>query len=312
MYRYLGNTDIYMYDILNTLTIIPILIFNFCQFNKKKELLGSFAISVLDRTQKRSSPLFFNLAVTLEILVITVFQYAFTGQINSLFGEIFDTGANYFGLLYINPILVAIICFVLGVNFFKQLDLFTPGFPLALILAKLGCLCHGCCEGLPCSFGLYNHWNQRIEFPAQLVEAAIALLLFIFLMLYRKKAEEGTMFPMYLILYSSTRFFCQFIRDEQDILWVFDIYHFLCLAGIVIGLIELFIVKKYRDKIALIFSMLPKTIHRIRKFLELAYQKLRQCALKLGIIKEKKIYPQKRKKRKKNIKKIKNRTRKKK
>lgn len=311
MYQYLGNTGINMYNLLNTLTIIPVLIFNLCQFKEKKKLLGSFAISVLDRTQKNSSPLFLNLAVALEILIVTIFQYAFTGQTNSVFGKIFDTGSNYFGLLYINPILVALICFVLGIKFLKQMDLFTPGFPLALILAKLGCFCHGCCGGAACEFGLYNHRYDAVEFPTQLVEMATAVLLFAFLMIYRKKAEEGTMFPVYLISYSATRFLCQFLRvDFPDIFWCFDIYHILSLAGIAIGLVELYLVKKHRDKITFVFGLFPETIIQIRKALKLAYQKSYQFALKLGIIKEKKTYPQKRRKRKKNIKKIKRKTRK--
>lgn len=311
MYQYLGNTGISMYNFLGILSFLPVFAFNFFQFAQKKKFLGTATISLLNRTAKSTSSLYLNIATALEILVVSIFQYSFTSIYNSVFGTFFDTGANHYGSLFISPVSVAIICFVLGINFFKQLDLFTPAFPLGLIVVKLGCFCHGCCGGAACEFGLYNHRHDAVEFPTQLVEMATAVLLFAFLMIYRKKAEEGTMFPVYLISYSATRFLCQFLRvDFPDIFWCFDIYHILSLAGIAIGLVELYLVKKHRDKITFVFGLFPETIIQIRKALKLAYQKSYQFALKLGIIKEKKTYPQKRRKRKKNIKKIKRKTRK--
>ena len=254
MYQRLGNTEIPLYDLLGLLSFVPVLIFNFCQFNKKKMLLSKVSKAILHRKKSvANTARLENILVFLEICIISTFQYGLTPNINFAFGAFFGTGANYFGLLYINPILVAFVCCILGINFFKQLDLVTPAFPLALIIIKFACFCQGCCEGVQWEFGLYNHDTGLVEIPVQLLEAALALLIFFFLMFYKKKAKEGTIFPVYFIIYSATRFFSEFLRADPDVIWKLKAYHLFCLSGVVVGLLELFVIK-YASKITVYFN----------------------------------------------------------
>ena len=138
------------------------------------------------------------------------------------------------------------------------MDLITPAYSLRLIVVKLACFCQGCCSGMECSWGVYYPSDDAVLFPSQLLEAFVSLIIFVFLMVYRKKAKEGTLFPIYLIIYSATRFFTEFTRIEDEVFGILKTYHILCLVGIFVGIIWHVIVKKY----SLSFPSLPTFITR--------------------------------------------------
>ncbi len=190
----------------------------------------------------------FDLWILIEMLFMAgLIQY--NGVYNKPFGEAIGTGANYFALLFFNGGIYLIACIVLGVSPLKQMDWIAPSYPLALIFVKLACFCAGCCYGIEWEHGLYSYRNERYEVPTQLIETFLALVIFIILMVVRKKAKKGTLFPMYLILYSGTRFFSEFLRREENVLGPLKVYHILCIIGVVEGIILLFIVNKFGDKI---------------------------------------------------------------
>lgn len=281
MYRYLGDTGISLYDLLSVLMFVPILIFNLSQFKRKKLVLSKKTRSIINNSRKARKE---NAYVLLEIIIISLLQYALIPICNMVLGTLFKSGFNYFGLLFIGPVVLTIVFAFSGIDVLKHIDLIAPAYPLALIVAKLGCFCYGCCYGIECSFGLYNHLNKAVEFPIQLVEAGLGLILFVFLMLIRRKTKEGTLFPIYIVGYSATRFFSEFLRHEADVLWIFKRYHLFCLAGIVIGVIELYLVTKKKNKLILDLDTLKK---RLYKYAE-----------KNGIVKNKNIIHHKKKKKK--------------
>ncbi len=276
MYRYLGDTGISLYDLLSVLMFLPILIFNLSQFGRKKLILSKKTVSVIKGDGKairktRTE----NAYVLLEIIIISLLQYALIPIGNKILGNLFKTGPNYFGLLFIGPVILTIVFIFSGIDVLKHIDLITPAYPLGLIVAKLACFCYGCCGGTEGSFGLYNHFTKAVEFPVQLVEVTLGLILFVFLMLIRRKTKEGTLFPIYIVAYSATRFFSEFLRHEADVLWIFKRYHLFCLAGIVIGIIELYLVTKKKNKLILDLDTLKKRLY--------------DYAVKNGIIKNKNI-----------------------
>lgn len=259
MYPVLWNME--TYGLFNTIAIWLFYIYNLSNFKNKKSLLSNFSSTIIDRILKKNKFGFLantGLWAFIEIAVISFVQFEFLlGALHSLVGNTFETGSNYYGTLIFKPIILYLLFYIIAVNPLKQMDLITPAFPLALIFAKLACFFHGCCTGFDCSWGYYNQQYFKNEFPSQLVEAGLALLLFIFLMWYRKKAKEGTLFPIYLILYSATRFFSEFTRAETNILGPFKTYHFLCIAGVIIGVAELFIVLRYSEKIKIVYDRNP-------------------------------------------------------
>ncbi len=250
LYQYLGETGILMYDFFNNISAIALLFINFLHFNKKSDSMGRLATNIYKSPlRKKKNPSTKAFLVILEILFVSFFQYAVGGGFNRAFGTLVGTGANYFSMLLLSPFFIAFLCFFIGTDIFRQTDMVTLAYPFTMIFVRLACFCEGCCNGIACSFGFYNHVTDRVEFPVQLLEAFIAALIFIFLLLWRKKAEEGTMFPTYLILYSSTRFFAEFLSGAEKVLLIFNTYQILCLFGVLLGVFELFVVKNYKTKI---------------------------------------------------------------
>lgn len=261
MYQYLGNTGIEMYGLFNTIAVYVVYIYNFANFKNKKNNLSNISLFSIKYFSDKNVKFLknINLWTLIETMVIAYVQYEFAGVLglNNKFGNFFETGANYFGLLFFEPIVLYLFFYVIKINPLKQMDLITPAFPLALVFVKLACFFHGCCSGVECSWGLYYPSEDKIMFPAQLLEAGVALLLFIFLSFYKKRAKEGTLFPIYLTVYSAIRFFTEFTRIEKNILGPFKTYHFLCLAGVIIGAAALFIVLRYPEKIKTVYNRNP-------------------------------------------------------
>ena len=260
MYRTLGSTGIEMYTLVGGLGWICILIYNFLMSSHKQKMLSNSSLTLIKVACERNKNSVFareKFWVVLEIIIISFIQIFPNGFLNVSFGNLMDTGANYFGLLYFVPLILFAFFYLISIDPFKQTDLITPAYPLALFFVKLGCFCNGCCGGFECEWGLMNYYfpsDPKREFPIQLVEAGIALLIFLFLLWYRKRAKEGTLFPIYLIIYSATRFFSEFTRNEPNVLGVLKVYHLLCIVGVIVGVAELVLVLKHSEKITQMFD----------------------------------------------------------
>ncbi len=251
MYPNLGGTEILMYDLFGLVSLLSLFFFNFINKRKKEQLeIGLFALlfNHISKSKKINIAKIKKVFLFSETLIISVVQ-CIPITFNSNFGNLVKTNANYFGLLYFAPLVLYIFFLLLFINPLTQSDLITPAYPLALFFAKLGCFCSGCCNGIEISSGMFNHDTNRIEFPVQLVETALALLIFIFLLYYRRKSTKGTLFPIYMILYSSTRFFSEFLRSDPATMFGLKHYQIFCIIGVILGILELFVIKKFSDHI---------------------------------------------------------------
>ncbi len=185
----------------------------------------------------------------IETILFSFLHYNYIGFINGTFGDIVGTGANYFGMLFIMPIvMMAVYCFM-GVDPLAQFDIVTPALPAALVFVKIACFFEGCCYGIQSPYGIYFSDRGFLEVPVQLVESFNALLLFLFLIVFKKFAKKGTMYPAYMFLYSLTRFFSEFLRHEKNILWIFKTYHILCIVGMILGATAFVLVSVRREKL---------------------------------------------------------------
>lgn len=238
----------WLYDIVNTIGILMILVYNLLHYQEKKKLLGGVSKSVIARCESKqcrgpwATVAFWAI---LETILISAAQHYLAGIFNVKLGDLLNTGANYFGILFGSPFLVALICILFRIDFLAQYDLITPAYPLSLIFIKLSCYWTGCCRGFAWDRGIYNPTTRLTEFPAQLLESAVALVLFLFLLFYHKKMKKGTVFPIYLMLYSAIRFFTEYTRCEPRIFMGLRMYQFLCIAGVLIGAILYFLVCSY-------------------------------------------------------------------
>lgn len=288
MYQYIADTGIQLYKIFNDFSLYLAFIFNLFILGYKEKKLGrcaEFFISNLTGKKKSESKIIRVAFAFCEIYLISFAQF-YLGGLNDVFGKLVGTGANYFGTLIVSPIMVSLFGLLLGRNIYELMDIITLAYPLKLVFVKLACFCQGCCGGIECSFGLYNHSTDKVEFPSQLLEIALAAMIFVFLLLWRKKAKKGTMYPIYLIAYSATRFFSEFTRGEENVFLVFKKYHILCLVGIVMGVFLLYVAGKYNERIQRFYE----------DYFDAAEDTLNQIAIKAGLKRENEIVHRKKKK----------------
>lgn len=256
MHRFFG--EYVAYDLFNSIAIYVTLILSLFCYKSKLNAMGlysRYAVFFLSRKNYKAGKFFKYFLAFVELFLITLICIA-SVLFNYPFGELVGTGVNYFGGLYALPILMIVFSVVIMANPMKQMDIVTFLLPMRLFFLKLACFFNGCCWGIPWEYGPYNYHYDHPgnQVPVQAIEAFWALAIFVFFLWYRKKAKEGTMYPMYLILYSATRFCSEFLRREENVLWIFKTYHLLCMAGFVIGLILFFIARKYGDKISDFFD----------------------------------------------------------
>lgn len=239
MFPYLGGVS--LYSIFNILAGITIFAFLFLRYKKYMYALG---------LAEKNHPVLLALG---QIALICIAFFGLFSVLNPVFAKWFTKGnANYYGNLAAWLITMIVIPFFFRVSPLRAMDVLSPALPLSLFVAKIACFCHGCCSGFEMSGSFYyNNYTNRYEFPVQMLEALVALGLFFFIRYYEKKnIIPGSVFPVYLLGYSITRFVTEFFRaDLPNVLGPFDAYQILSLIFALNGCALLLLLRHYGDKI---------------------------------------------------------------
>jgi len=107
-------------------------------------------------------------------------------------------------------------------------DVISPGIILAQTIGRVGCTLNGCCYGKTTSLPwaiIYTHPNTHGPIgipvhPTQVYEIIFNLIVFGILLLLRKRLKlDGSLFLIYLTLYSVWRLGIDFIRDGTPFLF---------------------------------------------------------------------------------------------
>ncbi len=256
MHQFIG--DQWAYSLINYTGYVVMMISSLLYYKSKRNVMSLYSKHVIYHAScinvhfgKGVKFILGSVESLIMALMIDLSSYS-----NRPFGDLVGTGANYFGLLFLTPIVWFVISAILIINPLKQADITTMCVPVFLFFVKIACFCQGCCWGIPWEYGPYNYHRDHPghQVPVQAIEAFWAVAIFIFLLWYRKKAKCGTMYPMYMILYCATRFCSEFFRREENVVWIFKTYHLLCIAGFVIGLILFFFMRKYGEKLSDFFD----------------------------------------------------------
>jgi phosphatidylglycerol:prolipoprotein diacylglycerol transferase len=118
-------------------------------------------------------------------------------------------------------------------------DWFATIAPIGIIVGRIGCLLHGCCQGIACQPAWFtlNDANGVARWPAVPVEIIFNIAAVIaFFILRRRNKLPGQHFHLYLIGYGVFRFFHEFVRQEPHILGPFSGYQIAALAVFGLGL----------------------------------------------------------------------------
>ena len=141
------------------------------------------------------------------------------------------------------------------------LDIFAIYIPLAQAIGRIGCFFNGCCYGSLTNLPWGITYQGGIRHPAQLYESVLDFSVFLYLhhtrnnktlRLFNKNLYlfPGAKFLLYLILYSTVRFICEFFRIEPRVFHGFTVMHIVSFIIIVSSLFLLFLAQpKNRLKI---------------------------------------------------------------
>ena len=154
------------------------------------------------------------------------------------------------GFVYI-PLLAYPVAKLLKIDFSKICDFIAPCVCLSHGISHIGCIFAGCCEGYPCTWGIYNAAYDTTLFPVQLFECATALAILAILVSMSKKRNyktDGKSYPIMLILFGTTRFLWEFARNNEKILLGCSSLAFHALFMAIVGTITLYCIRHKQNR----------------------------------------------------------------
>jgi len=137
----------------------------------------------------------------------------------------------------------------------KLADILAPALALGHSIGRLGCFSQGCCYGKPFEYGLLFpesapasiHFHGVPVHPTQLYESLALLIIFGILMKARKSSRfDGSIFLIYLSLYSIFRFFNEFLRADDRGFYFYGISVSQLISIVIVG-VSIFILLKVKS-----------------------------------------------------------------
>ena len=119
-------------------------------------------------------------------------------------------------------------------------DWFAVIVPVSIVLGRIGCVLHGCCQGEPCDeswFTVHDAAGQP-RWPAAQAELVFNAAAFgAALLLRRRNVLPGQHFHLYLIAYGTFRFFHEFLRETPKIIGPISGYQVAAVAVALLGIL---------------------------------------------------------------------------
>ena len=134
-------------------------------------------------------------------------------------------------------------------SIYRILDLISPFVALGQAIGRVGCLLNGCCFGKVSKFGIYFQVNKLMLIPTQIYSSLVLILIFIILrVLQDEPHKEGEIFFAYLLFYSIKRFFIEFWRAYNEIVFlVLTLFQLMSIAIFCLALRKILLIKKSRN-----------------------------------------------------------------
>jgi len=119
-------------------------------------------------------------------------------------------------------------------------DWFATIVPFAIILGRVGCWFHGCCQGKVCQPFWFTVTDSAgsTRWPCVPVEILFNLVMVaMFLLIRRAGTWPGQHFHIYLIAYGGFRFLHEFLREAPAVIGPFTGYQIAALAVAALGMV---------------------------------------------------------------------------
>lgn len=187
----------------------------------------------------------------LRVLLLIVFGYVTTYALMLILFFIITGnigGQNIIRIFVLLPAVIAFYSKSFGIPIKKAMDLIAPVPCLVHGVSHIGCIFPGCCySNIEVDWGLYSGVAEKMLFPCQLLESAVAIGIFIYLIRTLKKHQfnmGGTAMPIMLILFGSTRFLLEFLRDNEKIIAGISELAIWAFGTVIVGAVWLIIKKQ--------------------------------------------------------------------
>ena len=164
----------------------------------------------------------------------------------------FFGGQNIVRCFIYIPLIAWPVTRLLNIRWKTMCDFLAPSPVLVHGISHLGCMFAGCCYGFEYTHGLYNPVFQKNLFPIQPIEALVALAIFALIVgraVRRGFKSDGYSFPLMLLLFGSTRFLLEFLRDNEKVVANISMLAFHALLAAVVGTVWLAVLLKKRRAI---------------------------------------------------------------
>lgn len=197
-------------------------------------LVVVFCVLQLD---KYNIKLWQGIVLALSVNVFGVLGVFLLGYVQSGFT---DMSPSFMGAMIFTPIFVGVISKLFRVDVLDGISI--SAIPIASMGAcmKIGCFLNGCCGGIVIN---------GVEFPVQLVEACISIVIVVVLFVLQRKLQDfKTLFAWYMVMYSVTRFFIEYLRDTPKNILLMSMGQVTSLIVLVLGMVFLVIYKKMTFK----------------------------------------------------------------
>jgi len=150
-------------------------------------------------------------------------------------------GANNIVRIYVYvPLICIATAKLLKIPSRKMIDYLAPSMALQQTIGHIVCPFVGCCQGYACSWGIWNPVTNTNLFPNQWLECIVSLAIVWYLVYYAKRekfAGTGKVYAIFLLTIGGTRFFLEFLRDNDKLLLGISnlALHalFMCIVGVV-------------------------------------------------------------------------------
>lgn len=176
----------------------------------------------------------------LSSILINIFCILGMATLNYLQTILADVSVGFMGTLLFTPIYLAIVTKLFKLD--VLLEISYSAIPIASMgtCMKIGCFLNGCCGGIVLN---------GVEFPVQLLEAGISLVIVVVLFILQRKSQNAkNLFAWYMVMYSVTRFFIEYLRDTPKNILSMSMGQVTSLVVLVLGIAFLVICKKMSFK----------------------------------------------------------------
>lgn len=177
--------------------------------------IGALAMLTYTLRQKKTVGLtilqciLFSLLLTLCGIGGAKLLYVLENLQEPLSATLLSGGVSFFGSVYLIPLVMPLLGRLFRLNDTQTLDLCGPCVAVMIGFIRVGCFLNGCCGG-------QNVWlsNYHWIWPTQAMESIGDFIIFAKLAQYAQRQKyPGLLYPLFMLSYSSLRFFVEFLRN---------------------------------------------------------------------------------------------------